>query len=72
MPNNLHYIATRWLVGGTSIACLTIYATYTQWLVSRTLYDFTNTEATVSWTSSRGVELMASNKDKGGEGKGTD
>ena len=33
-------------------------------VVSRMPYDFTNTEATVSWTSSREVELMASNKDK--------
>ena len=29
------------------------------WLVVRPTIYFTNTEATVSWTSSRGVELMA-------------
>ena len=59
-------------VGGTSFACLTIYATYTVfgWSVvdvggtsvaCLTIY-FTNMEATVSWTSSRGVELIASNE----------
>ena len=34
MPNNLRYIRTWWLVGGTSIACSTIYSTYTWCLVS--------------------------------------
>ena len=41
---------TWWLVGGVSVACPTIY--------------FTNMEAPVSWTSSQGVELMASYKDR--------
>ena len=63
------------VVGSMSIAWPTIYTTYTVvgwwyerhmpdnlhyihgvWLVVRPI---TNTEATVSWTSSRGVELMA-------------
>ena len=66
---------TWWLVGGTSVACPTIYATYKVlswwyecrmlnnlryihgvWLVVRPTMYFTNTEATVSWTSSWGVE----------------
>ena len=46
-----------------TVACLTIYATYMV-VVSCMPYDFTNTEVTVSWTSSWEVELMASNKDK--------
>ena len=69
-------------VGGMSVTCLTIYATYTVvgwwyerrmpdnlhyihgvWLVVRPTIYFTNTEATVSWTSNQGVELMASNED---------
>ena len=38
-------------------------------VVGWTIY-FTTMELIISWTSSRGVELMASNE--GGEGKGTD
>ena len=34
------------------------------WLVIRLTIYFTSTEATVSWTSSWGVQLMASNKDR--------
>ena len=49
MSDNLHYIHGVWLV-----VCLTIYFTNTE----------ASTEATVSWTSSRGVELMASNEDR--------
>ena len=49
MSDNLHYIHGVWLV-----VCPTIYFTNTE----------ASTEATVSWTSSRGVELMASNEDR--------
>ena len=69
-------------VGGMSVACLTIYGTYTAvgwwcerhmldnlhykygvWLVVRPTIYFTNMEATVSWTNSRGVKVMASNEE---------
>ena len=54
---------TQWLVGGRASHARQIML-HTQCWVSRTPYDFTNTEATVSWTSSRGIELMASSEDK--------
>jgi len=50
--------------GGTSIECSIIYTTHSDWLVVRLTIYFTNTEATVRWTSSQGVELMASNEDR--------
>ena len=85
MPDSFCYITVvDWSVvdvGGTSVACLKIYATYTVvgwwyerrmpdnlhyihgvWLVVRPTIYFTSTEATVSWTSRRGVELIASNE----------
>ena len=37
---------------------------HTRFLVSRTPYDFTNTEVNVSWASSWVVKLMASNEEK--------
>ena len=49
MSDNLHYIHGVWLVVRP-----TIYFTNTE----------ASTEATVSWTSSRGVELIASNEDR--------
>ena len=46
--------------------------THGDWLVVCLTIYITNTEATVSWTSSWGIKLKASNEDKGGEGKGSD
>ena len=67
MPDNLHYIhgGCWWYERRMSDNLHYIHGV---WLVVRLTIYFTNTEvsmeATVSWTSSRGVELMASNEDR--------
>ena len=59
MPDNLRYIHGGWLVVKALHARQ--FTLHKQCLVSRMPYDFTNTD---SWTSSWGVELIASNEDK--------